>query len=225
MGDYIPDAPVNDEARKRNGNLPGQGGIFNLVNMHLYHYAGNNPVKYVDPDGRDTFVATFNRNANTITAVYTNSTTGQTTAYQWSVSNNVRNEINNQRSRPNARTIPSSGESNWYFPRSFPAGRWNIFRSNHNPSDPASGSVFIPTNAHQEVPVYGPVSSPMPEPNTEGRYIPTEMQDDIGYGLHYSEGNTQGCIGFGSQADANAFADLSDQALNSSNGSSVLIVE
>jgi murein DD-endopeptidase MepM/ murein hydrolase activator NlpD len=29
------------------------GGVFNLVNMHLYHYAGTNPVKYVDPDGRD----------------------------------------------------------------------------------------------------------------------------------------------------------------------------
>jgi hypothetical protein len=51
MGDYIPSAPVNEESRRRNGNLPGMGGIFNLVNLHVYHYAGNNPVKYVDPDG------------------------------------------------------------------------------------------------------------------------------------------------------------------------------
>ena len=39
------------------------GGVFNVVNLHLYHYAGigqrsdselqaNNQVKYVDPDGR-----------------------------------------------------------------------------------------------------------------------------------------------------------------------------
>nr|WP_024466036.1 hypothetical protein [Treponema pedis] len=28
-------------------------GVFNTVNLHVYHYAGNNPVKYTDPDGRD----------------------------------------------------------------------------------------------------------------------------------------------------------------------------
>ena len=52
VGDYIPQAPTNDDARKRNGNLPGMGGVYNLVNLHVYHYAGNNPVKYTDPDGR-----------------------------------------------------------------------------------------------------------------------------------------------------------------------------
>jgi len=53
MGEYIPQAPINDEVKKRNGNLPGMGGVFNHVNFHVYHYAGNNPVKLVDPDGRD----------------------------------------------------------------------------------------------------------------------------------------------------------------------------
>jgi hypothetical protein len=57
MGDYVPSAPVDDEAKKRNGNLPGMGGVFNYVNFHVYHYAGNNPVKLVDPDGRDTGAA------------------------------------------------------------------------------------------------------------------------------------------------------------------------
>jgi len=27
------------------------GGMYNLINMHTYHYGGNNPVKYTDPTG------------------------------------------------------------------------------------------------------------------------------------------------------------------------------
>jgi hypothetical protein len=58
MGEYIPVAPISDEARRRNGSLPGMGGVFNLVNLHVYHYAGNNPVKYIDPDGNKIFPIT-----------------------------------------------------------------------------------------------------------------------------------------------------------------------
>ena len=29
----------------------GEGGIYNITNLNLYHYAGNNPVKYIDPNG------------------------------------------------------------------------------------------------------------------------------------------------------------------------------
>ncbi len=55
LGEYIPHAPISDEAKKHNQNLSGMGGVFNTVNMNLYHYAGNNPVKYTDPDGRETY--------------------------------------------------------------------------------------------------------------------------------------------------------------------------
>jgi len=59
LGEYIPRAPINDEAKKHNQNLPGMGGLFNSVNLNLYHYAGNNPVSYSDPDGRkDVYIAT-----------------------------------------------------------------------------------------------------------------------------------------------------------------------
>ena len=57
VNDYIPKAPIDDDAKKHNENLPGMGGVFNVVNLHLYHYAGNNPVKYVDPDGRQQAIA------------------------------------------------------------------------------------------------------------------------------------------------------------------------
>ena len=55
LGEYIPQAPINDEARNYNQNLPGLGGVFNSVNLNLYHYAANNPVKYTDPDGEVAF--------------------------------------------------------------------------------------------------------------------------------------------------------------------------
>ena len=53
MGEYIP-SPGQDTAK-----LPGLGGIYNTVNLHVYHYAGNNPVKYTDPDGNDFILSVY----------------------------------------------------------------------------------------------------------------------------------------------------------------------
>ena len=46
LGEYIPSAGADSS------KLAGMGGVYNTVNLHLYHYAGNNPVKYTDPDGK-----------------------------------------------------------------------------------------------------------------------------------------------------------------------------
>ena len=52
LGEYIP-SPGTEPSK-----LAGMGGVFNTVNLHVYHYAGNNPVKYTDPDGRATYKLT-----------------------------------------------------------------------------------------------------------------------------------------------------------------------
>jgi hypothetical protein len=48
---YLPEVPKDNEARRRNRNLPGEGGVFNYVNLAVYHYGANNPLRYIDPTG------------------------------------------------------------------------------------------------------------------------------------------------------------------------------
>lgn len=54
LNEYLPN-PL-DKRKQSNQfiperDLPGQGGVYDPVNINLYHYAGNNPLKYIDPDG------------------------------------------------------------------------------------------------------------------------------------------------------------------------------
>jgi len=52
------DPPLATDEYLPNGNkkygskLPGMGGVFNAINLNGYQYAGENSVRFFDPDGR-----------------------------------------------------------------------------------------------------------------------------------------------------------------------------
>jgi RHS repeat-associated protein len=73
LGEYIPAAGKGNSENA--GNLPGMGGVFNHINGDLYAYAANNPVKYLDPDGRLVYKNLNNGLCDAIEYLYNNSST------------------------------------------------------------------------------------------------------------------------------------------------------
>ena len=47
LNEYIP-SPGTEPSK-----LAGMGGVYNTINLQLYHYSNNNPITYIDPDGRE----------------------------------------------------------------------------------------------------------------------------------------------------------------------------
>ena len=233
QGDYIPGAPINDEARKRNGNLPSQGGVYNYVNLHVYHYAGNNPVKYVDPDGNFNIIAIYSKSSKTLSIIVVGNNTSRSSATlnNSSASGSVRDR---SQTGPVNGTTPvgkDSGQAKQYYvTQELPNGSHELGRSKRfNEGDSkydSLGPAFVPILSTQDVPVFG---STEPTRNSDGVFEPTGTQTDGGYGIHADMagfGTTWGCVGTTGDnklESAIEFADWVDKAIDSG-GSARLII-
>ena len=74
LGKYLPNAPHKEDENVKllpptvqqslaQFNLPGMGGVFNPTNLAMYTYAGQNPLRYVDPDGNELVNSYFFTNS------------------------------------------------------------------------------------------------------------------------------------------------------------------
>ena len=57
LGEYMPGSEqlfFPEEVLNPYKQLKGMGGIYNAKNLNLYHYAGLNPIKLIDPNGKHT---------------------------------------------------------------------------------------------------------------------------------------------------------------------------
>ena len=56
FANYLPnllDKKQSKENWRPERDLPGMGGVFEVINLNLYHYAGNNSILYIDASGQE----------------------------------------------------------------------------------------------------------------------------------------------------------------------------
>lgn len=143
---------------------------------------------------------------------------------EFEVSNNVRNELNGLREEPNAKTSPVSGTPEYYYPRDFPTGTWKVYAPRES-TNPEIKGLFIPTNAVQEVSVYGKTEEERLQ-DDDGNFLPTGTQLDSAYGLHAcnSSSYTQGCIRLKDIDDSNQIVNIINEVLATKGGVVNLLV-
>ena len=157
----------------------------------MFAYAGNNPVRYIDPDGRKLDLY-LNKETQTLTVVYqdknfsfkyTFNSSSITTRVEWGVNNRNVNE--------NSHLLQSNNTK----PTQFPNGDWNI-TGEDTTSDSKYGDKWLTTDAFQMLDVYSDDMKTIVK-NPDGT---NKKVKDSGYFIHFTTTNTHGCLGILSKA-------------------------
>ena len=181
------------------GSNVGAGGIYNQVNFNLYHYAGNNPIKYTDPDGKKLTLTVDKSDQSMNTKFEINGVT--LINFNSKVTTHVvldGDTTQDPAANVNTNQWDASDGSFW---TQYPNGTWKITevkQSDKTKKDSQGkteadkyGSQQLRTSASQLLPVYDSDGSPVL--NEDGSQKTTRSS---GYNVHatgYS--NTAGCVG------------------------------
>ena len=170
------------------------GGIYNSVNLNLYHYGENNPIKYVDSDGREdksSISMNFKKSTQTLTVTVNIvnpevCTEKQKFSMPYKFTGNEKKTFtikltNNVKTPEQRGNIPVKFRNYYYFPEDFPNGTWNVTDWGFNDKNFDIG-WYIATDAGRMVDTY--------QKNDEGVWEKTDTQVyDTGYLLHGSDGD------------------------------------
>ena len=184
------------ETRGKKQLLPSNG--------NLYHYGGNNPVQYTDPDGKrlDLF---FNKSKQTLTVRFR--CTEDSTPLTWSFSyEKVTSNVVPGDQRTISTRDDGTLQSNGTKPTQFPNGDFNLTGTGKTSNSSHYGDFWITTDATQSLEVFkgdlqenGKYSNVSPVLDENGVQIYTI---DGGYYIHFTDyTNTYGCIGVKTKED------------------------
>ena len=176
VGEYVPTAGSD------NSNLPGMGGVYNIINLHCFAYAGNNPVKYKDPDGK--YMLMFvNKKEQTMTIHYTDPE-GKKPSVVMTLGV-VTNVVKGDSSKASDETRRQGPKENQTRPTQAKDGVYNIEKEKAvetNNADGKYGETGLLFDIIQDLPKVG---------GKDG-----ETVKDGGYMLHITPNDfTNGCVG------------------------------